>query len=740
MTSSHDRRSDLQQSRILSLRAKFVLFIGLIIIVTCSGLSWYFVGQQADSLTRSLMDTGTILVKNLAYNSRYSLIIEDRPSLQRFIDGTMDVEEVVYVVLTSHERTPLVMRSKGMLTDRTQLSRSRGHPLYPDQQYAKGLFASASNEPVVMEFMSNGEALVDFALPVRRRTQAESALGPLSLESRQLPQQGGLAPVSPAEVYGVVQIGLTRAKMQQTLNSVIWNVALITLLIILAGIAATTMLAGRIITPLRNLASVTKRVAEGDLVASVEPATQDEVGQLARTFNRMTQFLKERDLAISAHIQTITKQVKQLTTLNQAGTAITSTLDLDEILTLVLHLLVENLGFTRMLLMLYDRDRGLAFAGRAAGVPPDVEQAARELEIPVRDDRSLQAELLLRGKPVLVDDVAMVADRIHPPLLTMARQVGLISFICAPLKSKQRILGFIGADRGTQTCTQDDLDLLMTIANNIGVAIDNALAYQQLGQLTQTLEQRVEERTQALQTANQKLRELDLLKSAFVSIVSHELRTPMTSIKGYVENMLDGLAGGLSEKQLYYLTRVKYNVERLTRMINELLDLTRIEAGQVEMHLSPIAIPELVNDVLEGFQASLLEKPLTIRQDYPAAFPTIRGDRDKLQQVLTNLVQNAVKFTPAGGEIRINVQVRDDGFVEFSVADTGCGISPHEIHRVFDKFYRGESIPSEARGAGLGLAITKSLVELHGGRIWVDSIPGQGSRFTFTLPLEGSLH
>jgi two-component system, sensor histidine kinase and response regulator len=320
----------------------------------------------------------------------------------------------------------------------------------------------------------------------------------------------------------------------------------------------------------------------------------------------------------------------------------------------------------------------------------------------------------------------------------MARELGVTSFVCAPLKSKQRILGFVGADKGARQCTQEDLELLTTIASNIGVAIDNALAYQQLEQLTQSLEQRVRERTQELQTANEKLRELDLLKSTFVSTVSHELRTPMTSIKGYVENMLDGLAGKLTDKQSYYLTRVKYNIERLTRMISELLDLSRIEAGMIEMHRVSVSIPELVADAVEGFQTIAREKSVSVRAYHKGTLPLIQADRDKLHQILSNLIQNAVKFTPSEGEVRVEAELIKGGFAQVSVVDTGCGIPPHELGKVFDKFYRGDSVPPETRGTGLGLSITKSLVEMHGGQIWVESTPGQGSRFSFTLPIEPS--
>ncbi|MGH7235104.1 MAG: ATP-binding protein [Nitrospiraceae bacterium] len=737
MSAKNGQGGSHEGRRFMSLRTKFVLFISLIIITTCSSLSWYFIRSHTDAMTSRVIGRGSILVKNLAYNSRFGVFTEDQVILSQYLDGVMEVEEVVYVVITGPEGKVLAAKSKGTLTDRKRLTRSPTTRLYPDPASAKAVFDSVASEPVVRQFTTtDGERLYDFAVPVRRRSPEAPILEPFSSKTLKTPGEMVLPAQSLAKVYGVVQVGVTDERMRQDLNAVIWNIVLLTIAIIMGGIVTTILLAGRIITPLRSLASVARRVAEGDLTTSVEPTTHDEVGQLTGIFNQMTRSLKERDLAISTHIETITKQVKQLTTLNQTGAAVTSTLDLDKLLTTVLHLLVENVGFTRMLLMLYDSNRGIAFGARAAGVSEEMERAVQAVEIPIQDDGTVHAELLLHGWPILVTDITASALRIHPPILAMAREVGVTSFVCAPLKSKQRILGFVGADKGAQQCSQEDLELLTTIASNIGIAIDNALAYQQLEQLTQFLEHRVGERTQELQTANEKLRELDLLKSTFVSTVSHELRTPMTSIKGYVENMLDGLGGKLSEKQSYYLTRVKYNVERLTRMIGELLDLSRIEAGQIEMHRVSVSIPELVADVVEGFQTIAREKSVTVRAHHKGTLPLIPADRDKLHQILSNLIQNAIKFTPSEGEIRVESELTERGLVQVSVVDTGCGIPPHELGKVFTKFYRGESVPPETRGAGLGLAITKTLVEMHGGQIWVESTLGQGSRFSFTLPIE----
>ena len=717
-----------------SLRTKLVLFISLIIIAVCSGLSWYFIHQQAETMTRALLDTGMILVKNLAHNSRYATIIEDRVALEEYIAGVLEGEAVVYAVISAPDGSVLAQATKGRLSERTGVARSQSEALYPGHTLTQRLFDSTSLDLMIAPFTvhggGRGETIYDVAMPILKRPSSQEPAVPLPFSLEQLESRSSrkLDGRPDTKLLSVVQIGLTRSNMEQALNEVVRNVVLITILIILVGIGTTIVLADRIITPLKHLASVAKRVAEGDLAASVVLNTRDEVGELAGMFNRMTQSLKERDEAIRS-------QVNQLQTLNRTGTAIISTLDIDKLFNAVLQLLMDNLGYRRMLVMLYDPHRHVAYGARVSGVSPEIEQAGRLLEMPIYDDGSIHADLLLRGHGVFVNDVESVADRFYPPLLAMAREQGVTGFIAAPLKSSQRIMGFIAADRGDDPCRQEDLDLLLTIATQIAVALDNAQAYQALEDLTQTLEHRVQDRTRELQAANDKLQELDRLKSVFVSIVSHELRTPMTSIKGYIENMLDGLTGTLSERQAHYLGRVKYNVERLTRMINDLLDLSRIEAGRVELALAPLAIGEVVPDIVESLQPLGQAKAISIQHQHYGAPVHIKGDRDKLHQILTNLIQNAVKFTASGGQIRVETKTVEGGLVQFCVSDTGCGISPQEQAKIFDRFYRGETIQVDQRGAGLGLAITKSLIEMHGGRIWVKSMPGQGSRFYFTMPI-----
>ncbi len=440
------------------------------------------------------------------------------------------------------------------------------------------------------------------------------------------------------------------------------------------------------------------------------------------------------------------RKVGQLTTLHRAGLLFGSTLDREMLLQRVLESIIHELHYNRVMFTLYDPVRKVSHDARILGVPDQIAAFARSLDVPVTDPDSLEGTVLLRGLPVVVNDIREAWSRIHSLNQQLATVTGAKSILSVPLKVKDRVRGALTVDRDQENgFTQDDVELLMTLAGQVAIALDNTDAYRMIETLNIGLEQKVQERTDSLEqvnreleTANTQLRELNHLKSAFVSIVSHELRTPMTSIKGYVENMLEGLTGELGEKQRYYLTRVKHNTERLTRMIGDLLDLSRIEAGRVELKIAPLLIQDLVADVVEGFQTIAREKSVTVQASAQNSLPKVEGDRDKLHQVLTNLIQNAVKFTPKDGKVWVETRLSDDGLMECCVADTGCGIPLDEIDKVFEKFYRGESAPADARGAGLGLAITKTLVELHGGRIWVESTPGTGSRFFFTLPIGSS--
>lgn len=267
----------------------------------------------------------------------------------------------------------------------------------------------------------------------------------------------------------------------------------------------------------------------------------------------------------------------------------------------------------------------------------------------------------------------------------------------------------------------------------VGVA-ERRRAEHELDELNRTLERRIQDRTSTLQATVEQLQEFNQLKTAFVGIVSHELRTPLTSIKSLSENLLEGVAGPLNEKQKYYASRIQLNTDRLTRMLNELLNLSKMETGKMELRPTVLSLQELLSELVEVFQPLAQRKSITMDVGSMETMPKVRVDRDKLYEVLANLLENAIKFTPSGGRVHIDARVVDDRHIKMNVSDTGCGISEEHMSKIFDKFYRVEPGSGPVPGSGLGLAIAKGLIELHGGTIGVESAPGKGSHFYFTLP------
>ncbi len=233
--------------------------------------------------------------------------------------------------------------------------------------------------------------------------------------------------------------------------------------------------------------------------------------------------------------------------------------------------------------------------------------------------------------------------------------------------------------------------------------------------------------------------EVDRLKSEFVATVSHELRTPMTSIKGYVDILLMGAAGAMNENQTHFLEIVRSNTERLSILVNDLLDISRIEAGRVSLSMQAVDLRELADDIIADLLRRSQEenKPIGMMLDAPPNLPRIRGDIERVRQILDNLVDNAYHYTPENGQITIHMH-REDRLVQVDVKDNGIGVPLADQDRVFERFYRGEHpLVLATPGTGLGLAIVRQLVAMHGGKIWMAStgIAGDGSTFSFTLPV-----
>lgn len=321
--------------------------------------------------------------------------------------------------------------------------------------------------------------------------------------------------------------------------------------------------------------------------------------------------------------------------------------------------------------------------------------------------------LVLLGLGMALLAAAYVARRVVRPLHTLQRGV-------------ERI-GKGDLDFRLQIATGDEIQTLAEEFNKMAAALRDAYA---------NLEDKVRERTQELMIANERLKELDKMKSLFLSNVSHELRTPLTAIGGLVDNMIDGLTGPLNGKQTRYMTGIKDSTERLARLIRDLLDLSVIETGKSELKPARFSLRSLIHEVVETLKPLAVEKRISVEIARTNGDATAWADRDKITQVLTNLIVNAVKFSPAGGSLKLGMApANDGGLLEVSVSDTGPGIPPAEVERIFQEFYQiSQPGREKTLGVGLGLAISKKLVEMHGGKIRVESVPGEGSTFFFTLP------
>jgi signal transduction histidine kinase len=285
---------------------------------------------------------------------------------------------------------------------------------------------------------------------------------------------------------------------------------------------------------------------------------------------------------------------------------------------------------------------------------------------------------------------------------------------------------------------QDEVGELVRNFNQMAARL--AESREEMERLYEGLEDKVRERTAALEKANLRLQELDRLKSHFLAAVSHELHSPLTSIKAYAEILLDAPSPDPTTR-MRFLEIINLETDRLTRLINELLDLARIEAGAAVWRMEPCDLGATLRAAASALAGWAAEKDLTL--EVAGSTPqTVRADPDRMQQVATNLIANAIRFCPSGGTIRAWLeetswsgpgQRRPGRYVKVAVQDTGPGLPPEEAERVFEKFYQAGS--EKPGAAGLGLAISREIVVHHGGEIWVESEPGRGSTFYFTAPL-----
>ncbi len=404
--------------------------------------------------------------------------------------------------------------------------------------------------------------------------------------------------------------------------------------------------------------------------------------------------------------------------LNESVKAIAAILNLDDLLQFIIECMKKSLNADSVYLFLKDKDGRYLLQGFNAPVRP-------------AGDRSLDGNVVdwVRDKKRVVIREEWEAERPEKETGTMAYWKDLGAEAVIPLICKNQLLGVLtlGSEKSGEPYTPVDVDLLEALASQAAIAIENAVLYEKM-------EEKVRERTRELEEARRTAEAANKAKSEFLSNISHELRTPLNSIIGFSGVMRDGTTGPLTPDQQEYLKDIWESGKHLLRIINNILDLSKIEAGMMELELDDFYLKELLEGSLALFREKARRQRITLSAEISDDVDLVTADKTKIKQVALNLLANAVKFTPQGGRVGIAAS-RNGAGVQVDVWDTGIGISSADCGRLFQPFLQlDNTLTKKDEGTGLGLHLSRKIIEMHGGRMWVKSEPGKGSRFCFTLP------
>ncbi|MBN1661448.1 MAG: GAF domain-containing protein [Anaerolineae bacterium] len=423
----------------------------------------------------------------------------------------------------------------------------------------------------------------------------------------------------------------------------------------------------------------------------------------------------ENARAYQATDQALAQRVDELTNLYEISRMVASTLDREEIFDLVTAKLAEMFQVEAGALLLVDEEtEELEFVTSWLGDREPLRGMRMKM------GQGVVGQVAVSCQPALVND-AYHDERFYSEV---DRTTGFVtrSILCAPLTVQDRCIGVIELlNKIDEPFVQEDVERLTNVARSLAIALDNARLYEEARQLHEA-------------------------KSRFVATMARELRLPLTAIKGYSEMLASEMAGSRSSLGMESAGQIRINADRLITLMEDLLDISRLETGEANLQLEPVAIKEVIAQITSAFEQRLKEKNLRLNVKVPARLPLVYIDRERVGQVLGSLLTNAYYYTLPKGRITVEAQAlevawrqRDVDWAMVSVADTGIGIGPDEQSRVFERFFRGDHpVIRQHPGRGLSLSISKSLVELHGGRMWVESEPGRGSIFHFTLPLVGN--
>jgi hypothetical protein len=491
--------------------------------------------------------------------------------------------------------------------------------------------------------------------------------------------------------------------------------------------------------------------------------------------------------------QEVQRQNRELWTINAIAEAVSQSFDLDEILNNVVSKLTAVMGIEASWVYLVE-EQGKKEPELRLKAHQGVSERFAQGMTWVRMGEGPNGQVAMSGEPLLIED--LVESNLRTKLVM--EQEGLRSFAQVPMRAKDRVIGVIAvASHMPRPFAPHEVHLLTSISNQVGIAVEKIQLYHQVREYAQQQEKsnqvlqeinsmlmesqaKLEAQMAAVKKAETEIQQRNRELSALNAIVSHELRSPLASIIGYLDLMLDEETGPLNEEQSEYLSIIELNANRLNHLINDILDISRIEAGRIDLAMVPLDVIEIARETVVTMQPQAKAKGIKMtisvaegpalskacsdskphRKARPEqtrrvkGLPLIQGDPDRMRQVLVNVLGNAIKFTPQGGRVEISGRCLAAGeqppppgpelattsdWLLVSVTDTGVGIAAEELDRVFEKFYQIEGFADRSsQGSGLGLSIAQGIVEAHGGLIWAQSAgENQGSTFTFALPVPG---
>jgi len=561
------------------------------------------------------------------------------------------------------------------------------------------------------------------SLPHVRAAAAAKAPGAQAMVTHDLQGAEVLTSVAPIEPLGWnVFVERPMAEVYAKLNASILRTGLLLLAGLMVSAVAAWVLARNMVRPIRTLAAGARRIGEGELDAQIVVKTGDELEALADQFNRMSAQLRGSYGELERKVEQRTSELTASLDFQTAAAEVLRVLshspaDLKPVLEAIAEHAVLRCRADASKIWLQEGHHFRAITGYQV---KDGFRSGRDNVLP-KSAGSVVGRAFVEGRTVHVEDVAQLVDPMHPAIRRAPKRNDVGTVLAVPIVRKGTPVGVIAVLRNEVKPFSDaEVRLVETFADQAVVAIQNERLFRE-----------IENKGRELEVANRH-------KSEFLANMSHELRTPLNAIIGFSEVLAERMFGEVNDKQMEYLQDIHSSGQHLLTLINDVLDLSKIEAGRMELDLSCIDLGLLMDEALTLVRERAQRSGVLISLDIGDGLTEWVTDARKVKQVVVNLLSNAVKFTPAGGSVRLRARrldTADQGVAEVSVADTGVGIAPEDQALVFDEFRQAGSDPQrKAEGTGLGLALAKRFVELHGGTIRVESRLGEGATFSFLLP------